>query len=214
MFIIDFDDTLFDTRPGFRAVRLAAVASLGITPEVYQDTYRVARRSPEGLASYSNYRHAQVLAERGFDEQSVLAALEKTTSPESLASLVYPDAHSFLSQLKKLGEPMVLLSLGDSEFQQRKVHGSGVDIYFDRTFVVDDTKEHVVRELLAAVSDSTVWFINDWLQQSLELAPKFPRLTHVLKQSPEGGTDEAYAASGMPYFKTLTEIYDYITSKR
>lgn len=213
MFIIDFDDTLFNTRPGFKEARIAAVARLDISPEVYQETYGQARRTPEGIASYSNYRHAQILGTKGFDEAAVRAALETTTTPEKLRDLLYPEAHEFLQKLKKLGEPLVLLSLGDAEFQNLKVQGTGIAPYFERIFVVDDTKEHVVRKLLEHVTDSTIWFINDWVTQTMELALKFPSVRFVLKQSPTGGTDEEYTKSGLPYFKTLTEIYDYIAKQ-
>jgi hypothetical protein len=127
MFIVDFDDTLFDTRPGFRDARLKAAAGLGISPELYQETYRVARRSADNIATYSTRRHAQILAEHGFDEEQVVKELETTTTPEALSKLLYPDAHDFLKKLKSFGEPMVLLSLGDSEFQMLKVQGSGIE---------------------------------------------------------------------------------------
>jgi hypothetical protein len=174
----------------------------------------VARRSADNIATYSTRRHAQILAEHGFDEEQVVKELETTTSPEALSKLLYPDAHDFLKKLKSFGEPMVLLSLGDSEFQMLKVQGSGIEAYFDRVFVVNDTKEHVVAELLAYVKDKKIWFVNDWVQQTLEIKNKFPQLHYILKQSPEGGSDEQYAKSGLPYFKTLTQIYEYIASKQ
>ena len=213
MFIIDFDDTLFNTRPGFRDARAAALAPLGISDELYQKTYHVARNNENGQVWYNNRRHAQVLALEGFDEEKVFAAFESTTHPERLKEFLFPDTIWFLEKLKAFNEPMILLSLGEEEFQYQKVKALDLEKYFDRVFMVDKTKIQVLGELLKNVSDKNVWFINDKVPETIEVARRFSQLKIVMKKSPPFLQAE-YEATDLPYFTTLTEIYEYIAKHR
>src|SRR3989338_11189694 len=211
MFIIDFDDTLFDTQ-AFKQVRLLAVQVTGVSEEEFWETYRQARNSPDGLFTYSNERHARILAERGYDEQEVLAALASTTGG-GLKDFLFPDAMVFLQRMKAYGEPMILLSLGNPGFQELKTKGSGVDIFFDRIFMVHDTKAHVLQELFKTVGGDAVWFINDKVEETKKLCAMFPQLEPLLKIS-ERYERKEYAESGFPHFETLTEIGSFILERR
>ena len=75
---------------------------------------------------------------------------------------------------------------------------------------VNGSKEFVLGKLLKKVTDKKIWFINDRIDQTKELAVKFKRITPILKFSVEQGTLADYKNSGLPYFKTLTEIYNYV----
>ncbi len=213
MFIIDFDDTLFNTRPGFRDARAQALAEVGVSDELYQATYLKARNGSDGLVHYDDRRHAQVLAAEGFDEEKMFAALSSTVTPDKLKEFLFDDAISFLETLRSFGEPMVLLSLGDPDYQYLKIKRLDLEKYFDRVFMVSAPKKTVMAELLGAVSDTTIWFVNDKINETIELATAFPRLLPILKQAsifPEAD----YANSGLPHFKTLTEIQNYIAKWR
>ena len=48
MFIIDFDDTLFDTH-AFKHARLEAVKNLGVSEDLYWETYKKARNDSGSL---------------------------------------------------------------------------------------------------------------------------------------------------------------------
>lgn len=210
MYIIDFDDTLFDTQR-FKQARLEAVQMLGISDEEYWETYRQARNSPDGLFTYSNERHAAVLAELGYDEREVLRQLESTTGT-ALYDFLFSDAVYFLEELKKTGRPMILLSLGNPGFQELKTKGVGVHVFFDRLFMVHDTKSQVLEELFAAVARSGVWFINDKIEETKKLLAEFPFMKAVLKQSPRFELS-AYRESGMPFFRTLAAVGEYINNR-
>ncbi|MSU75138.1 MAG: HAD family hydrolase [Candidatus Magasanikbacteria bacterium] len=213
MFIIDFDDTLFNTRPGFSNARVAALAPLGISEDLYLQTYREARNSASGQVWYDDQRHAQVLAMKGFDEDKAFAALASTMAPERLKEFLFPDAITFLEKLKSFGEPMILLSLGDAEYQFKKVRALEIEKYFDRVFMVDEEKHTVMEELLKNVSDKEIWFINDKVPETVALAKQFPEIKIVMKKS-SSFPEAEYQATGLPYFNTLTEIYDHISSHR
>jgi len=209
MFIVDFDDTLFDTYR-FKRTRIQVLKKLGVSEELFWQTYREARNDAEGNFCYSDNCHAQMLERAGFDKQIMYAALQTVTV--RMKEFLFVGAEEFLQYLKGLGQPMVLLSFGDPAFQEMKVKGSGVDKYFDRLFMVQDTKEHVIRELLGSTNDKEYWFINDKIDETLDLRDKFSNLKIIFKQADEFPESD-YRASGLPYFKTLAEIKNYVANQ-
>lgn len=211
MFVIDFDDTLFDTQ-GFKQARLDAVRELGVSDDVYWETYLEARNSPDGLFTYSNERHAEMISLRGFNEDEVLAHLQTTTG-EELENFLFPTTCEFLDELKKYNQPMVLLSLGEPAFQELKVKGSCIDTHFDRMFMVDKTKEDVLRELFTKEAEEKTWFINDKVSETTELVKKFPKMKAVLRVSLNVPLKD-YDKSKLPFFETLEEILNYIKQSK
>jgi len=106
----------------------------------------------------------------------------------------------------------VLLSLGNPGYQEMKTKGSGVAAYFDRLFMVHDTKKHILSELFQSVHPKEVWFINDKVAESVELYKAFPHMRVVLKVSQNISIQE-YEESGLPYFYTLAEIHAYVAAQ-
>lgn len=208
MFIIDFDDTLFDTHQ-FKLNMNLALSACGVSPEDIDWSYQTARNLPDGQFVYSHTRRAELLATRGYDANVIQTALAKITEPESLSTLLFPGAREFLGAVKVLSQPLILLSLGDPNFQELKVHGSGIHDYFDRMFMVQEKKEAVVAELLTHHSPAEYWLVNDKVDESLSLKKSFPDLKIVLKQSPRIALSD-YETSGLPYFTTISEIQNYI----
>lgn len=211
MFIIDFDDTLFDTEQ-FKITMNSALVACGVTTDDIDWSYQMARNLPNGQFVYSHIRRAELLATRGYDVNAIVIALEKISAPESLSALLLPGAREFLEKIKSLEQPLILLSLGDSNFQELKVQGTGVAHYFDRLFMVQEKKEVVIAELLAHHSPAEYWLVNDKVAESLNLKKSFPDLKIVLKQSPRIALSE-YKSSGLPYFATISEIQNYILEK-
>ena len=214
MFIIDFDDTLFNTRGkgGFKEARNAELAKFGVGEEIYKETYLEARNHADGRCLYSNERHAEALSQRGFDKQVVLGALEKTTG-ERLKDFLALGAIEFLEDLKKFGQPMILLSLGDPEFQYLKVRGCDIEKYFDRTFMVTRKNVEVLEELFSHVHDDEIWFINDKVDETKELHKRFPEMKVILKVSTSISL-EKYKKSDLPNFETLKGISEYVKESR
>lgn len=206
MFVIDFDDTLFDTH-AFKRARLAAIRTLGVSEEVYWETYREARNDAGGMMTYSNERHATALAARGFSYEAILEKL--LASVAQAREFLFPDAVSFLTFLKQRGRPLILLSLGEPSMQELKVRQSGLHDFFDRVFFVNLRKKEVLLELSKITTDCDCWLINDKVQETKELLSMFPQLQAVLKQSDSIAITE-YEESGLPYFKTLSGLQHYI----
>lgn len=210
MFIVDFDDTLIDTHAQ-KQTRQSLLKEIGVSEELFWETYKKARVNELGEVVYSHRRHAQILKEYGFDEEKVFALSESVTLRSK--EFLFPDAISFLETIKKTGQPMILLSLGDSQAQELRVNQSGVHKFFDRTFFVNDTKVHVVKEVLDHHKPEKVWFINDKVKETLDVVKVCPVVTPILRQSPSIPAEE-YVESGLPYFPTLTEILHYVEQSK
>lgn len=207
MFIIDFDDTLFDTYR-FKEKRLEEVQRLGVSEEEYWRTYREARYSPDGLSTYSNERHADILGGLGYGRGEVLAMLKNTTG-EALFDFLFSDTIDFLEALKKHKQKMILLSLGNSGFQKLKTDGVRITDYFDKVYITHDSKLHVLEQFLKTKHSEEVWFVNDKVDETMRVLNTFPFMKAVLKVSDRSGAQE-YEDCGLPFFKTLTEIKNYI----
>lgn len=212
MFIIDFDNTIFNTHtdPGnFVEMRKRTLQEIGVSEELYLETSKqinIAVRS--GIGVYSDERHAEAISEYGFDKQLVLGVLKKSLG-QSLVNFLFPDTIDFLNTLKATGKPMILFSFGNPEFQYEKVKGCDIEKYFDRTFFTDKPKEEVIHELLTHVTHSEVWFINDKVEETQKVVAAFPEIRAILKISCNNSLVD-YENSGLPYFKTLMEIGEYI----
>jgi phosphoglycolate phosphatase-like HAD superfamily hydrolase len=208
MFIFDFDDTLFDTQ-SHKVLRQKVLLDIGVSEQCFWETYFEVRKTADGFYKNSNASHARQIALRGFDEKKVLDAFNSTTTVEILKSLVIEGAEDLLKYAKSLNVPMVLLSLGDASYQELKVKGVGLEKYFDRMFMVNDTKLHVMKELLSHVHENSVWLINDKIEETFEILKEFPNLKSLLRVSSCIGI-EKYKESKIPYFLTLKDIQEYV----
>lgn len=206
MFIIDFDDTLFNTH-AFKQARLKALENIGVSSALFWTTYKQARVNNDGIFTYSDRRHAEILASEGFSEEKIFQALNKVTL--NMKDFLTVDAEDFLQNLTLLKQPLILLSLGDAEFQELKVKSSGIAKYFERIFFVDKTKEQVLTELFSATTDQENWLINDKVDESQQLKIRFPNLQVILKIS-DSFPPSVYNHSGLPYYRTLTEIKKHL----
>lgn len=213
MYIIDFDDTIFNTRGanGFKEVRIKVLENLGISKDLYKGTYLEARDAePIG---YNNLKHAQVLSKHGFDKDKILQALEKTTSPEILKTFLFDDTIGFLEKMKEFNKPMVLLSFGDAEFQTLKVVQAGLDKYVNQVMIVQEPKSIATAQLIKDQNPKDVWFINNRVDETLQVKEKIDNINYLLKKSEDIDLEE-YKQSNLPYFETLTKIYEHIRTNQ
>jgi len=205
MFIIDFDDTLFDTQ-SFKHARMEKLLDLGVSVDDYTDSYREARNDDEGNAVYSSDRHAELLEARGYKYEDVLDAFLEVD--ERMADFVCPDAEDFLDNLYDYDVPKVLLSMGAPKFQELKVTRSGVDKHFDLIRFIPKNKADVVKELLEGYDEKVV-FINDKIKETIEVVEKNSGVTPISKICNKFPARD-YVESGILHFSTLTQIGEEI----
>ena len=210
MFIIDFDDTLFNTQY-YHQKRLEAMTELGVTPEIYWQTYKESRLDGGGKFVYDDEVHAEKISRQGFDYEEILLRFESLKN--KVKEFLFSDAEVFLQDLKKLGQPMYLLSWGSENFQKtKKVEPSGIAEYFDNVFYTAEPKDFFLKRFLSEKENESVWFVNDKPEESKRLADNFPQLVPIMKISPVFSLEE-YQAINFPYFETLNEIKEYVLGK-
>lgn len=210
MFIVDFDDTLFDTQ-AFKKARVEAAKTLGISKEVFWKAYKNARNDEVGNFVYTSERHAEILGSVGFVKEQILQVFKEVDA--HAGRYIFPETIEFLKKIKAFGQPMILLSLGQPEFQYIKVKACGIEKYFDRIFMVDLEKEKVIEELQEKIYDGKIFLINDKPEETLRLKNKFPNINFILKQT-DNFTEEEYRHTNLVYFKNLLNIYEHIRNNR
>jgi FMN phosphatase YigB (HAD superfamily) len=206
MFIVDFDDTLFDTQR-FKQARLAAVADLGVSEEIFWKSYYQARNASDGSFVYSDERHAQILSIFGFEENKILEKLKSVSA--KISNFLFNDSIDFLEFLRSTKQRLILLSLGDPNFQEYKVKGVGIEKYFDHLFMISSDKKKIIEKIFKFEKADEVWFINDKPDETLEISANFKNIKPVLKVSPNRDLSD-YTQSKLPCFYTLTEIKNYV----
>ncbi len=205
--ILDLDHTLLDTRD-FKAALAASLAPHGVAEEKFWGTYCQARDRKEGRSDYRFETHAELLAAGGeVDHAAVLAALRAVLARTE--DFLFPDAKGFLSRLISLGVDTELVTRGDPEFQTAKIKASGIDKLVSDFTASDEKKSKIVREKIVGAK-GFVYFVNDHLDETLEVAKEVPGLIPILKRRPDL-SPERYLGLRMLNFQTLAEIADYLT---
>ena len=96
MFIIDFDDTLVDTRIGYSQARIKALEKIGVSENMHKKSYLEARAKNE-IIVYNHQRHAKILESYGFDYDTIYSILEQFTTKKILKKYLFSDSINFLN---------------------------------------------------------------------------------------------------------------------
>lgn len=205
--IWDFDDTLFHTAR-FKADRKKALISVGVSADDFDETYTLSRLT-NGEHAYTTEKHVAALQAKGYPKKQVEAAFLQVET--KLDTYVLPHAQHVLAQCRTLGAEQYLLSLGSSEFQHLKVAQAKIAEYFSQIYYEQISKEDAISRIIkeGGFDPSSIWCINDKVDESLRIQEKIPGISIILKQSPTILV-ELYRQSGLPYFTYLNDIYDYL----
>lgn len=132
--IIDFDGTLFDTE-AFRVEIFSLFKRMGYDDEQIQLTYQAECLS----YLYSPLGQLKRLQLLKPSSQSLAEARFKNLYDNSY-KYIFPDVIEFLKDMKFLNYELILLTLGDIEFQKVKVENSSINRYFDQIMYCDIQK--------------------------------------------------------------------------
>ncbi len=206
MFIIDFDNTLFDTT-AFRIELIKIFAEFGVTKEDFIYSADLAIHGATGTHyDYTVEGQIQILQKKGY--QIPTAIVLKKVKELLKTSFVYPDTISFLESLKEKTQKLILLTAGNTDFQMSKIYSVGIEDYFDEIVCVHNKKEEYVESVYTP--HEKIFFINDKLKENLDVRNKREDIVVVTKRNPEKNTKEELKESGIPHFETLIEILNYI----
>lgn len=207
--IIDFDHTLFDSNALKRElVKIFTVA--GVPEKEFWASYREARNARSGDAGYSPERHIAVVASKfpSVSRSALYAGVEKLAGHSK--KFLFPDALDFLQRMVALAIPTVLYSRGDPSWQLSKITACGLDRIIPDVHVSPQPKAVGGLRTLIRESDRTVYFINDLIDETVDVCVNFPQVVPILIRRPDIPMT-VYANLRMLNFGTLTEVRDYLT---
>lgn len=203
--IIDFDHTIFDAA-SFKDALAAAILKCGVSHNVFWQTYATIRKSDRD-SGYSPERHLAAL--------NKVIKLNKTSAKKNVNEVVsnsrkylYADTLAFLKKISSLGVPLILLSYGDRDFQNKKINACGLKKYFMEIKIVQKSKNAAIKKLARKYGGNLI-FVNDNIKETREAVNANANLKPILKRRNDLPTYD-YAQEVIPNFNTLKEIKDYI----
>lgn len=203
---IDFDNTIYESHLLSDYIR-DVFRLYGVTDEDYRASIERAVHGASGnYFDYSFESHVHILKNMGYDiaEADALPQLNKALD----VNLVTPDAEEFLRFMRRITKKLILLTAGNSGFQTKKLHSTGLINYFDEIHIVHEEKEAYVREIHRDSHKNI--FINDNLKQNCTIKELFPSMVVVTRRHPRKYDTDQLRNTGLPYFDTLTEIKSFI----
>lgn len=204
--IIDFDDTLFDTA-ALKADLLALFARFGVSTEKFWETYKISY-TQNNLASYNLWGHIDIVCQQfsNLDKKLLLAEAKEILS-NSERHLI-SGAEDFLNELNNFVVPLILLSLGDAEWQKEKVDGVGAAKFFQEVIFTGHNKIELIRPLIKdAIGD--IIFINDKIAETQDVVALSSQIKPILRVK-KGVSISEYEQSGVPFFKDFSEIIAHL----
>ena len=104
--------------------------------------------------------------------------------------------------------PLILLSLGDAEFQKQKVESVGVAKFFNEVIFTGRKKVDAIQPLIKEANGDII-FINDKINETREVVALSIQIKPILRVK-NGVEMFDYKQSGWPFFQTLSEIALFI----
>lgn len=157
----DLDDVLFDTRSFVGAIS-DIFERRGVSRDAYARTYGLARVVGNDVVKVYSFREHVAILQGRFPELTLDAeflfgqyeALFFDTS-----RYVFPDVAEVLSDLKKCGASLYVVSFGIPKVQRAKIDGSGLVSFLDDFFVGTEPKSRMIANVVGDGDDA--WFIDD-----------------------------------------------------
>ncbi|MFA4996120.1 MAG: HAD hydrolase-like protein [Patescibacteria group bacterium] len=162
---IDFDGTLFDTRR-LKTDLFNTFKSMGFAEDKIELTYKKACED----YIYSPIEQLQLLQD--FKKCDAKEATEKfETLYKKVPDYLFKDSVDFLGSLDREKYEVSLLTLGDEDFQKKKVESSKIAKYFDNIYYCRNQKWIFLKELVDL--DEKFFIIDDRGDAMYEISKEF-----------------------------------------
>lgn len=202
---IDFDNTLFDTRK-LKDELFGVFKSFGFSEAEISLTYKKACED----YIYSPSEHSDELYKiRQFDKKK--AEFDLNDLYNNIPEYLFNDSIDFLKSLDRDKFEINLLTLGDLDFQKKKVDSSNISKYFDNIYYCKDQKWIFLKTL---VEPSEKFYIIDdrgdalfeiskdfKLSSTIEISRAAKPLDNMEQPAPYEGIKVKNFAEAMPYLK-------------
>jgi len=203
---VDLDKTIYDTDRLLDDM-WAVAQNYNIKRSDYDKAFMESLHTVNEIQyDYSFEEHLNFLKKIGYDiEDEFLNELNSLVNNNYL----FPESENFINFLKEHSKQVILLTAGDTHFQMSKIIGCGAEKIFDEIMVSEIQKvEYFSRHFKGQANKAL--FINDNLKENEAIKLMYPELNVICKFNPKKYSEDEMKQSGLPYFKTLFEIKNYV----
>lgn len=164
--IFDFDDTLFETHKLKDSI-FKKIKSFGVPHETILSTYKEA---VEKFDHYTPINHISIINE--MDEFNIPDYEIKKINNIDFSFHEIDETRKILLDLSK-DHTLILLTLGDRNFQELKIINSGFASCFNEIHIVSKKKENFLKE---KNFQGDVYFVNDKKSENEIIRKMFPHI--------------------------------------
>jgi FMN phosphatase YigB (HAD superfamily) len=167
---LDFDNTLVATRIFFDNYYRPLLVASGSTKREIETSYAFfANGTTTKGELFSPRRQMEILGWREPRKEEALTEIENIIREQR--AFIFPEVVETLSELRRRGHTLILLTFGDQEFQKQKITASGIAHFFDEIIVTNEDKGEV---LARDTEGEQIVFVDDKVEFMERLQANLP----------------------------------------
>jgi FMN phosphatase YigB (HAD superfamily) len=205
--IIDFDDTILNTKNIYKKLVSDVLSKFGISHRQFIETKEKIQEDWGGiLRFYDIDRHSELMSKiSGFSvfkiKDGILNFFET-----GISSFVFDDVSAFLKAHKS--DRLILMTFGSKIVQESKVKGSGVMKYFDDIiFTEKKSKSEVLNSIFNTfLKNEKIVFIDDKIEELKKMKELYPEIICVRMKRKDGRYTKDGTPKGCFEIKNLKEL--------
>ena len=202
--VLDFDDTTFNTHQMMGEL-LKISEKAGFTEEKFWTAFKKCKEKAKdlnvevltGFLYEDSTRISPVLK-----KEEIIKEMDLTLS--KLNIFVYPDFFDFIKSFDK--KDFILLSLGTTDFQKKKIKSSKIKFFFDEIVVTYANKAENFRVLTEKYDGEKMFFVEDSAVQIDSVKKEFPWVIVFKMERPQGKNIEIKSELADYVVKDLEEV--------
>jgi len=164
---VDFDGTMFDTT-GFKEATLEVFRKAGFSKDELMTAYQAECLDYKYSITGMTERLKKV---RYFNFSLTQARIEKLF--RDVPRYIYDDTEQFLQSVDKSKYELILITLGETHFQHKKVENSKLEKYFDQVLYTEIQKWDYLENIVQKVERFIL--IDDRSDTIHQVSLKFPK---------------------------------------
>lgn len=164
--IFDFDDTLFQTHKLKKTI-FDKMESFGIPIDLIKKSYEISKKK---FSHYTPDNHIEIINKT--KKFHITKNQREEINQIDFSFHKVEEMHHILSKLSKKNK-LVLLTIGDQNFQKLKISNSGFSHLFKEVHIIDSKKEDFISK---QNYKEEVFFVNDKKKENNIIKKKFPQI--------------------------------------
>ncbi len=206
--ILDFDDTTFSTHQMMGEL-LKISEKTGFTEEEFWTAFRKCKEKAKDLnikvfadLLYEDFTRISPALKR----EEIIKKMDLVVS--KLNVFIYPDFFDFVKNFDK--KDLILLSLGTTDFQKKKIKSSQIEDFFNEIVVTYGNKAENFKVLVEKYNSEKMFFVEDSAVQIDSVKKEFPQVITFKMERPQGKNIETKSELADYVVKDLREVREII----